>query len=112
MRITENGIFTKNSNVNYEYITVSNKKLSGNTKTKIIFKFGYSIDNLFTKINNNIYQLQKPNKTANLFAYKFNTGEDRLNTTSIDFRVSTSSENVKFCYTNNLGSPSLKKKYI
>ena len=104
MRITENGVFTKNSNVNYEYITVSNKKLSGNTKTKIIFKFGYSIDNLFTKINNNIYQLQKPNKTANLFAYKFNTGEDRLNTTSIDFRVSTSLENVKFCYTTNLGS--------
>jgi hypothetical protein len=104
MRIKENGIYTKNSNINYEYITVSNKKLSGNTKTRIIFKFGYSIDNTFTKINNNIYQLQKPDKTANLFAYKFNTGEDRLNTTSIDFRVSTSLENVKFCYTTNLGS--------
>ena len=39
MRITENGVFTKNSNVNYEYIIVSNKKLSVNTKTKIIFKF-------------------------------------------------------------------------
>ena len=104
MRINENGIFTKSSNVDYEYITVTNKKLSGNTKTKIIFKFGYSIDNLFTKINNNIYQLQKENKTANLFAYKFNTAVDRLNTTKIDFRVSTNLENVKFCYTTNLGA--------
>ena len=104
MRITENGVFTKNSNVDYEYITITNKKISGNTKTKIIFKFGYSIDNIFTKINNNIYQYQKENKTVNLFAYKFNTGEDRLNTTSINFRVSTNLENVKFCYTTNLGS--------
>ena len=114
MEITENGIFTKDSNKNYEYIVVENKELSGSMKTKIIFKFGYKIDSIFTKIKNNIYNLQTDDREQNLFAYKFNTGEDRLNTTKIDFKVSTIEDNVKFCYTTNLGAfidPSLQNCY-
>ena len=114
MNIEENGIFTKDTNKNYEYIIVENKKLSGNTRTKVIFKFGYKIDSLFTKIANDMYNLQTEDKEANLFAYKFNTGEDRLNYTHIDFQVFTSKENVKFCYTTNFASyidPSLQNCY-
>ena len=114
MTIIENGIFTKDSNKNYEYIIVENKDLSGRSKTKIIFKFGYNIDSTFTKIKNNIYNLQTEDREQNLFAYKFNTGEGRLNTTKIDFKVSTFEENVKFCYTTNFGAfidPSLQNCY-
>ena len=114
MNIDRNGIVTKNSNKNYEYIKIENKQISGNIKTKVIFKFGYNIDSTFTKIENNIYNLQTEGRPANLFAYKFNIGEDRLNTTSIDFKVSTRSDNVKFCYITNLGAfidPSLQNCY-
>ena len=114
MTITKNGLFTKNSNINYEYIIIENKDLSGSMKTKVIFKFGYKIESIFTKIENNIYNLQVENKTDNLFAYKFNTGIDRLNTTHINFTVSTKADNVKFCYITNLGAfiePSLQNCY-
>ena len=114
MNIDKNGIFTKNSNKNYQNIKIENKEFSGNMKTKVIFKFGYNIDSIFTKIQNNIYNLQSEGRVANLFAYKFNTGEDMLNTTSIDFRISTSFDNVKFCYVTNLGAfidPSLQNCY-
>ena len=114
MRIVENGLFTKNSNKNYEYIKVENKQLTGSIKTKVIFKFGYNIESVFSKINNNMYNLQTPDRLANLFAYKFSTGADMLNTTKIDFTVYTSFDNVKFCYTTNFGAfidPSLQNCY-
>ena len=114
MTITKNGLFTKDSNKNYEYIIIKNNEIAGSMKTKVIFKFGYKIESIFTKIENNIYNLQTENKTDNLFAYKFNTGIDRLNTTDINFTVSTNFENVKFCYITNLGAfidPSLQNCY-
>ena len=114
MTIIKNGLFTKSSNKNYEYINIENNLFEGSMKTKIIFKFGYKIESIFTKIDNNIYNLQTENKTDNLFAYKFNTGIDRLNTTDINFTVSTTSDNVKFCYITNLGAfidPSLQNCY-
>ena len=114
MNINKNGLFTKSSNKNYEYINIKNKELSGSMNTKVIFKFGYKIESIFTKIQNNIYNLQTENRTENLFAYKFNTGVDRLNTTDINFTVSTTSDNVKFCYITNLGAfidPSLQNCY-
>ena len=113
MNIDKNGIFVKNSNKNYEQIKIENKKISGSMKAKVIFKFGYNI-NSFTKIEDDMYNLQTEGRTANLFAYKLNTGEDRLNTTSIDFRVITKNDNVKFCYITNLGAfinPSLQNCY-
>jgi hypothetical protein len=58
-----------------------------------------------------MYNLQKENRTANLFAYKFKTGDDRLNYTKATFTVSTIEDNVKFCYASNLGAfidPSLQ----
>jgi hypothetical protein len=58
-----------------------------------------------------MYNLQKENRTANLFAYKFKTGDDRLNYTKVTFTVSTKEDNVKFCYASNLGAfidPSLQ----
>ena len=112
--INKNGIYTKNSNKNYGYLNIENIDRSGSTKTKVIFKFGYNIESIFTKIQNDVYNLQTEDRLANLFAYKFKTGEDRLNYTSIDFRVSTSLLNVKFCYTTNLGAfidPSLQNCY-
>ena len=114
LNIDKNGIFTKQSSRNYEYINIKNKELSGSTQTKVIFKFGYDIDSIFTKISNDIYNLQTEDRLANLFAYKFKTGEDWLNYTKIDFRVYTEEENVKFCYITNLGAfidPSLQNCY-
>jgi hypothetical protein len=64
----------KNTTENYRVITVSNKQLTADDTTKIIFKFGYNIEETFTKIQNDMYNLQQKDK-ENLFAYKFKTGE-------------------------------------
>ena len=111
MKITENGIFMHNTTEKYDLIQISNKQLTGSDTTKIIFKFGYNIYESFTKIQNDIYNLQNENRTQNLFAYLFKKGEDRLNYTKVNFVVSTQYENVKFCYSTNLGTflnPSLQ----
>ena len=104
MRINQNGIYIKNTTENYRLITVSNKRLTGDDSTKVIFKFGYNLDENFIKIENDIYNIQNPNKSANLFAYVFKKGEDRLNYTKVQFEVSTTYDNVKFCYSTNLGA--------
>ena len=112
--IDKNGIFTKYSTYIYPLITVRNKELTGQVKTKIIFKLGYAIEKSFTKIQNDMYNLQTIDKPANLFAYIFRNGEDRLNYTKVDFTVRTTTENVKFCYSSNLGAfidPSLQNCY-
>ena len=103
LTIKQNGIYVKNTTENYRVISVSNKQLTGDDTTKIIFKFGYNIEETFTKIENDMYNLQKDDK-ENLFAYKFKTGEDRLNYTRVDFKVTTLLDNVKFCYSTNLGA--------
>jgi hypothetical protein len=104
MRINQNGIYIKNTIENYRLITVSNKRLTGDDSTKVIFKFGYNLDENFIKIENDIYNIQNPNRSANLFAYVFKKGEDRLNYTKVQFEVSTTYDNVKFCYSTNLGA--------
>ena len=110
----KNGIFTKQTKNNYFLITIYNKQLTGSDITKVIFKFGYVIEGYFEKIENDMYNLQKKDRPANLFAYKFKTGEDRLNYTRVNFTVYTTEENVKFCYASNLGAfidPSLQNCY-
>ena len=84
MVINKNGIYVKNTTDNYRSIVVSNKKLSGDDSTKIYFKFGYNIDETFTKIENDIYNIQTENRTENLFVYIFKNGEDRLNYTKVN----------------------------
>ena len=107
----KNGIYIKKSTNKFETITVTNEELGGSSKTRVIFKYGYEIEDKFEQINNGIYHL---NETSNLFGYKFNTNDSWLNYTSISFMVSTMEENVKFCYSTNLGSfmePSLQDCY-
>ena len=104
MKINENGIFIHNTTDIYELIQISNKQLTGDDTTKIIFKFGYNIYESFTKIANDMYNLQTDNREHNLFGYLFKKGDDRLNYTKVDFVVSTKYENVKFCYSTSLGT--------
>ena len=102
--ITQNGIFIHNTKENYKLIKVSNNQLTGEDSTKVIFKFGFNIEETFTKIENDMYNLQKEDRTENLFAYIFKHGEDRLNYTKVDFKVATTFDNVKFCYSTNFGT--------
>ena len=114
MQIKRNGIFTKQTKEIYPLITIKNNDYSGSDKTKVIFKLGYVIEKSFTKIENDVYNLQTADRPANLFAYIFRNGEDRLNYTKVDFKVETKTENVKFCYSSNLGAfidPSLQNCY-
>ena len=114
MPISINGIFNRRTKTNYPLINIYNKQITGSDSTKIIFKFGYVIKETFTKIANEMYNLQTVDRPANLFAYIFRNGEDRLNYTKVVFEVRTTYENVKFCYTSNLGAfidPSLQNCY-
>ena len=114
LEIKKNGIYTRQTTENYFLITIRNRAKFGSDDTKVIFKFGYAIDKMFTKIDNDMYNLQTADRPANLFAYIFKDGDDRLNYTKVDFLVETSYENVKFCYSSNLGAfidPSLQNCY-
>ena len=104
LEIKQNGIYVQNTIINYHSLTISNKQLSGDDSTKIYFKFGYNIDETFTKIENDIYNIQTEDRTDNIFVYMFKNGEDRLNYTKVNFTVSTTFDNVKFCYATNLGT--------
>ena len=111
MPITQNGIITRKTDEIYPLITIKNNQITGSDQTKVIFKLGYDIQNTFTKIKNDVYNLQTNDRPANLFAYIFRNGDDRLNYTKYDFEVTTDFENVKFCYSSNLGAfidPSLQ----
>ena len=112
LKATENGLYTKDSLNNYEKIVIYNRDNSGSVKTRIIFKFGYVIESTFQKIQNGIYSNQNvKNRTINLFGYKYDTTKTRLNSTGVDFEVKTTLDNVKFCYSTNLGTyinPSLQ----
>ena len=112
---TENGVYTKDSIINYETLTIHNRDNVGSVNTRVIFKFGYVIESTFKKIENNIYNNQNDkNRTINLFGYKYDTTSTRLNYTGVDFKVSTAEDNVKFCYSTNLGTyinPSLQNCY-
>jgi len=115
LEATENGVFTKDSLTNYPSLVIHNKDNTGSVSTRVIFKFGYVIESTFEKIENNVYTNQNDkNRTFNLFAYKYDTTSTRLNYTGIDFEVQTKEDNVKFCYSTNLGTfinPSLQNCY-
>ena len=104
IQINKNGIYIQNTTDHYSSVTISNRQLSGDDNTKIYFKFGYNIDETFTKIENDIYNIQTEDRTDNIFVYVFKNGEDRLNYTKVNFIVSTPYQNVKFCYSTNLGT--------
>ena len=107
----ENGIYIMNTTENFDKINIQNNKLAGNSQTRIIFKYGYEIDNIFEQIDNGLYHL---NESDNLFGYKLKKEDNWLNYSSISFMVSTTEENVEFCYSSNLGAfmePSLQNCY-
>ena len=104
IQVNKNGIYIHNTTDHYSSVIISNKQLSGDDNTKIYFKFGYNIDETFTKIENDIYNIQTEDRTDNIFVYAFKNGEDRLNYTKVNFTVSTTYQNVKFCYSTNLGT--------
>jgi len=112
LEATKNGVYTKDSLSNYERLIIHNKDSYSVGNTRVIFKFGYVIESKFKKIENNIYSNQNDlNRTINLFGYKYDTTAKRLNYTGIDFEVQTTEDNVKFCYSTNLGTfiiPSLQ----
>ena len=89
---------------------LKNRYLSGSDETKLIFKYGYSIEKTFTKIENDMYNLQSGPKKANLFAYVFKSGDDKLSYTKVNVNECTKEDIVKFCSSTNLGcyiAPSL-----
>ena len=107
----KNGIYIRKSTTEFKKITLKNEEISGSSKVRIIFKYGYEIEDKFDPIDNDIYHY---NETANLYGYKFKTEDDWLNYTSVSFLVSTGEDNVKFCYSSNLGSymePSMQDCY-
>ena len=107
----KNGVYIKKTRNDFESITITNEEISGSSKVRIIFKYGYEIEDKFELIKNDVYHL---NQTENLFGYIFKTEEDWLNYTSISFLVSTSLSNVKFCYSTSFGTymkPSLQDCY-
>ena len=111
INVNKNGVYLRKSDISFEKIHLKNEEIGGSSKTRVIFKYGYEIENQFDPIENGLYH---KNDTDNLFGYKFKTDNDWLNYTSISFTVSTDKENVKFCYSTNLGSfmePSLQDCY-
>ena len=106
--VDKNGIYIvkvfTNKTDPYRLITIYNKQLTGDDTTKVYFKFAYNIDENFTKIQNDMYNIQTKDRRDNIFAYIFKNGEDRLNYTKVDFKVTTESDNVKFCYSTNIGA--------
>ena len=104
MQITQNGIYTKKLAKFISSITIKNMEISDSSKTRIITKFGYAIDKTFEKIENDIYIFSDDYRPENLFGYVFGNREDKLNYTNLYFKVESTDENVKFCYTSNLGA--------
>ena len=105
LKINENGVFTKDAVYIYEKVEIKNNDVSGSFNTRIIFKFGYVIESIFQRIENGIYSNQNnEQRTINLYGYKYDTTATKLNFTGIDFEVQTKEDNVKFCYSTNLGT--------
>ena len=114
IKVTKKGIYIKRIRkaIDYDKICIKNEVLIGFSKTRIIFKYGYEIEDTFDKIDNQLYHY---NKTSNLYGYKFKTEDDWLNYTGISFLISTPEENAKFCYSTSFGAymePSLQDCYI
>ena len=115
MNITENGVYNKYSLQQYSKITIKNIEYSGNTATRVIFKFGFAIEMIFEKDEKGVYSNQKDTERKyNLYGYIYDQTSSKYNLTGVDFKVSTTEDNVKFCYSTNLGTyiyPSLQNCY-
>ena len=115
VNIYENGVYPQYSLYPYYKILIKNNDLSGSTSIRVIFKFGYVIENEFIKIQNGIYHNQNiENREMNLYGFIYDQTNSRLNYTGVDFQVETKEDNVKFCYSTNLGTfinPSLQNCY-
>ena len=87
-------------------ITFENLDLSSGLSTRIIFKFGYVIESIFEEIGDTGVYSNEDDKArdTNLYAYKYDSTFKRLNYTGVDFQISTIEQNVKFCYSTNLGT--------
>ena len=78
---------------------------SSSLSTRIIFKFGYVAESIFSDIGNDIYQNKDVDgRNLNLYAYKYDSSPRGLNYTGVDFEISTSEDNIKFCYSTNIGT--------
>ena len=112
MNITENGVYTKYWTAQYSKIEIINAEVSGNTNTRVIFKFGIGIETIYSKDENGIYSnVNDTNREYNLYGYIYDISPSKLNYTGVDFEISTKEKNVKFCYSTNLGTyiyPSLQ----
>ena len=112
---TENGVYPEYSFTSYDKILIKNKDTSGSVGTRVILKFGYVIETNFQKIQNSIYSNQNDEeRTINLFGFIYDQTNSKLNYTGVDFEVQTTEDNVKFCYSTNLGTyinPSLQNCY-
>ena len=115
LSITDNGVYNKYSINQYSSIKITNDDIGGNSPTRIILKFGYAIEAHFKKDENNIYSnINDINRIYNLYGYIYDQSSTRLSFIGVDFEVSTTEDNVKFCYNTNLGNyiyPSLQNCY-
>ena len=113
--ITNNGIYTKHSSTLYNIISVKNNGNSRCVGTRIIFKFGLEIESIYQKDEKGIYSNDNDMlNNYNLYGYIYDQFESKYNYTGVDFQVSTSEYNVKFCYYTNFGAyiyPSLENCY-
>ena len=112
---TKNGVYTKYSLNQYNNIVISNKDNSGNVNTRVIFKYGLAIENIFEKDENGVYSNKNDkDRIYNLYGYIHDQTASRFNNTGVDFEISTTEDNVKFCYSTNFGTyiyPSLQNCY-
>ena len=101
----ENGLHIKDSWIDFKNVTIVNLDKSSGINTRIIIKMGYVIESTFTRNKDNVYQnIDVEGRTINLYGYKYITTSKRLNYTGVDFEISTLEDNVKFCYSTNLGA--------
>ena len=102
---TENGLHIKESWMKFESVTIVNRDKSSGINTRIIIKMGYVIESTFKPIGDGVYHNENEvNRTINLYGYKYDSTSKRLNYTGVDFDISTLADNVKFCYSTNLGA--------
>ena len=114
IQLSENGVYPQYG-PEYERILIQNKDNSGAISTRIIFKFGDPIEQTFERNSNGVYSNKNDEtRTMNLYGYIHDQTKTKLNYTGVDFRVETDLDNVKFCYSTNLGTyiiPSLQNCY-
>ena len=111
LEITQNGVYPQYG-TECDTILIHNKDNSGAISTRVIFKYGSAIEATFERNSNGIYSNRNEvNRTINLYGYIHDQTKSRLNYTGVDFKVETDLDNVKFCYSTNLGTyinPSLQ----